>query len=464
MPGRRIVGTVFSRRDFGKWSALAAAAATLPRWTPPALAQGVSSEWLTIESVERVTLKVPFREIPERAMAKEIPHWAYPEVLQVKLKSGQVGFGETMLFYTHSGGVTSDEDVAEVVGKNAAELMWRDELGAGLQIALFDGVAKTLGVPVHALLGTKRYAETPLSWWNIDTSPEDMAAECKLAFEQGYLAYKTKGRPWFDLWAQMEQATKVVPPEFKIDMDFNDTLLDADRGIEILKQFEHYPQVDIWETPIPQADLAGNRRIVEAMKAKVAMHYGRPEPFDVFREQACDGFVVGGGATRLMETNAVCAEANLPFWLQLTGTGITAAWSLHFGGVLSQATWPAVNCHQLYTHTLLTKPIVVKDGKATVPDAPGLGFELDRDAIEKFRTDKPASRPDPPRMTETTWPDGRRMLIGSHGVLNFLLTQANKGNIPYFERGVTTRLVPDDGTAKWRELYDKSGPEKPLFL
>jgi sugar lactone lactonase YvrE len=55
----------------------------------------------------------------------------------------------------------------------------------------------------------------------------------------------------------------------------------------------------------------------------------------------------------------------LPFWLQLTGTGITAAWSLHFGGVLSQATWPAVNCHQLYTHTLLTKPIVVKDGKVT---------------------------------------------------------------------------------------------------
>ena len=61
MTGRRIVGTVFSRRDFGKWSALAAAAATLPRWTPPALAQGVSSEWLTIESVERITLKVPFR-------------------------------------------------------------------------------------------------------------------------------------------------------------------------------------------------------------------------------------------------------------------------------------------------------------------------------------------------------------------------------------------------------------------
>lgn len=456
------IGSIQSRRDFCKWMGLATLSASMPLWTPPVLANSISSKWLTIESIERVTLNVPFRDIPARAMAKEVPHWVYSEVLQVKLKSGVIGFGETMLFYTWK--TTSDEIVKEAIGKNAAEMMWRDDLGAGLQIALFDAVAKSLEVPVHALLGTKIYNETPLSWWNIDTSPEDMAAECKLAHQQGYLAYKTKGRPWFDLWAQMEQATKVVPPEFKIDMDFNDTLLDAERGIPILKQFEHYPQVDIWETPIPQSDIAGNSRIVKEMKAKVAMHYGNPEPFTVFKEQACDGFVLGGTAQTLMNANAACKIADLPFWLQLTGTGITAAWSLHFGGVLSQAKWPAVNCHQLYTHTLLTEPIVVKNGKATVPDKPGLGFELDQDALAKFRTDKPSARPDPPRMIETTWPDGRRMLLGSHGVLNFILKQANLGNIPYFEHGVTTRFVPNDGSAQWKELYDKAGPEKPLFL
>lgn len=456
------IGSIQSRRDFCKWMGLATLSASMPLWTPPVLANSISSKWLTIESIERVTLNVPFRDIPARAMAKEVPHWVYSEVLQVKLKSGVIGFGETMLFYTWK--TTSDEIVKEAIGKNAAEMMWRDDLGAGLQIALFDAVAKSLEVPVHALLGTKIYNETPLSWWNIDTSPEDMAAECKLAHQQGYLAYKTKGRPWFDLWAQMEQATKVVPPEFKIDMDFNDTLLDAERGIPILKQFEHYPQVDIWETPIPQSDISGNSRIVKEMKAKVAMHYGNPEPFTVFKEQACDGFVLGGTAQTLMNANAACKIADLPFWLQLTGTGITAAWSLHFGGVLSQAKWPAVNCHQLYTHTLLTEPIVVKNGKATVPDKPGLGFELDQDALAKFRTDKPSARPDPPRMIETTWPDGRRMLLGSHGVLNFILKQANLGNIPYFEHGVTTRLVPNDGSAQWKELYDKAGPEKPLFL
>lgn len=456
------LGRAQSRRDFCKWTALATLGSTLPLWTPPVLAGTLSSKWLTIESIDRVTLHVPFREIPARAMAKEVPHWVYSEVLQVKLKSGVTGFGETMLFYTWK--TTSDEVVKDAMGKNAAEIMWRDDLGAGLQIALFDAVAKSLEVPVHALLGAKVYDQTPLSWWNIDTSPEDMAEECKLAYKQGYLAYKTKGRPWFDLWVQMEQSTKVVPAEFKIDMDFNDTLLDAERGIPILKQFEHYPQVDIWETPIPQADVKGNQQIAAEMKAKVAMHYGNPKPLTVFQEKACDGFVLGGSARTLLEANAACKIANLPFWLQLTGTGITAAWSLHFGGVLSQAQWPAVNCHQLYAHTLLTEPIVVTNGKASVPDRPGLGYELDQEALVKFKTNKPAERPDPPRMIETIWPDGRRMYLGSHGILNFILKQANLGNIPYFERGVTTRLVPNDGSSQWKELYDKAGPDKPYFV
>ena len=77
--------------------------------------------------------------------------------------------------------------------------------------------------------------------------------------------------------------------------------------------------------------------------------------------------------------------AEKPFWLQLTGTGITAAWSLHFGAVLKQATWPAVNCHQLFSQRLLTRPIAVEGGTAAVPDGPGAqGFELDRDALRRF--------------------------------------------------------------------------------
>ncbi len=417
--------------------------------------------YLTVDKVNRTTLKVPYRPVPARNMARELPHWQYTEICEVTLRSGITGFGETLLYYTW--GVPSDEDVRRVIGQNAAELMWDDSLGAGLQMALFDAVARTLEVPIHRLLGRQVHRETPLSWWNIDTSPEDMVIECKEALRQGYLAYKTKGRPWFDVWAQVESAAKALPPEFKIDLDFNDTLLDADRAIPILRELEQYPQVGIYETPIPQSDVSGNKRIRAAVKTPIAMHYGSPPPLVALREDVCDGFVIGGGASTVLRNGHVAAMADKPFWLQLVGTGITAAFSLHFGAVLSHATWPAVNCHQLYESQLLASPIRVEKGMARVPEGPGLGYELDRDAVERYRVPKPKRRPDPPRLIEVRWPDGRRLYVANTGRVNFMLDIARTGQMPYFERGVTTRLVPDDGSEEWRRLYEQAR-RKPVLV
>lgn len=457
-PSRSTTRRTFLQKSFSALAGVATLAGmeSIPPLRPLHASAGVSSKWLTISEIKRTTVKPPFREIPARAMAREIPHWQWLEVFEVTLKGGSVGFGESMLFYSWK--ATDDAAVERVRGRNAAEVMWDDSLGAGLQMALFDAVARTFEAPVHSLLGTKVHQTTPLSWWNIDTPPEDMAAECREAFKQGYRAYKTKGRPWFDLWQQIELSARDVPPEFKIDMDFNDTLLTAERGIPILKQFDHVPQVAIWETPIPQKDLAGNAAIREAVRPLIAMHYGSPEPRDVIRAKACDGFIANGGASEVMNVQAVCAMQDQPFWLQLVGTGITAAFSLHFGGVCSHATWPAVNCHQLFTHSLLRESIAVKEGVAAVPDGPGLGYELDQDAIAKYRVDKPKERPNPPRLLETTWPDGRTMYIAS-GRTNFLLNQAIAGKTPYFEKGVTTRLVPDDGSSRYRDLLAKAATE-----
>ena len=414
----------------------------------------------TVRSIDRTTVRIPYRETPRRSMDRELPHWRYSEILTVTLASGMKGHGETMLYYTW--GVTDDDDVQRAIGRNASEIMWDDSLGAGLQMALFDAVGKTLDEPVHALLGKKVHDRTPLSWWNIDTPAADMASECRLAFEQGYMSYKTKGRPWFDIHEQLRQSAAVVPEEFKIDMDFNSTLLTAEKGMPIIKALEKYPQVDIYESPIPQTDLAGNRKIREATRVQLAMHFGRPDPEIAVRERVCDGFVIGGGATRVLEQGRFSGKHGLPFWLQLVGTGITAAWSLHFGGVLRNATWPAVNCHQLYQRDLLAEPILVKQGSANVPDRPGIGHGIDWDAVNRFQVDKPASRPEPERLMVTSWTSGRKMYVANSGKVNFLLNAANAGLIPYYEPGAHTELVPDDETDLWRRLYNASR-QQPVF-
>ena len=76
--------------------------------------------------------------------------------------------------------------------------------------------------------------------------------------------------------------------------------------------------------------------------------------------------------------------------------------------------------------------------------------------------ERPKSRPEPERLIETTWPDGKRMYTASNGKVNFMLTAGQQGKYPYYVRGADTRLVPDDGSPKWRDLYSRARTSGPI--
>ena len=152
-----------SRRDFLKIVTTGAVAVGCPAFFPRVWGAASSSKYFAIKDIKRTTVKLPYRPAPKRAMSRELPHWRWAEVFEVKLGSGKVGIGETLLYYTW--GVTDDDDVKRAMGKNAVDIMWDDSLGAGLQMAIFDAVARTAEVPVHRLLGDQVHQTTPLSWW-----------------------------------------------------------------------------------------------------------------------------------------------------------------------------------------------------------------------------------------------------------------------------------------------------------
>ena len=112
---------------------------------------------------------------------------------------------------------------------------------------------------------------------------------------------------------------------------------ELDKGT--IQQFDN---VTMFESPIPQSDVEGNKRVRSQTRCAIAMHYGSPPIMTALREDVCDGFVIGGGASRVMREGAVAAEANKPFWLQLVGTAITTTFAAHLGAVLTHARWPMV--------------------------------------------------------------------------------------------------------------------------
>ena len=408
---------------------------------------------LTVKKVERTWINLPFREVPARNMIRELPHWTIFEICKVTLECGVVGFGETMVYYTW--GRVPEAAIQRVTGRSAAEHMWDDSLGCGLQMALFDAVAKANDVPLYRLLGRKRRDRAFVSWWAIDMPGEDWVLECRDAVSQGYTDLKTKARPWFDLDQQCRVLTKTLPPHFKIDFDFNSMLLDGSRAGRYLAEIEKYPQVAIYESPIPQTDVAGNKYLRTQTRVPIAMHYGSPPIMTALKEDVCDAFVIGGGASRVMDNGAVAAAADKPFWLQLVGTGITAAFALHCAAALSHARWPAVNCHQLYTHQMIRPAIKVENGTAPVPEAPGLGVALDEEALERFRIPplKQEPYPAPNLLLAIRWPSGATSYYAHARQYwdDFL-----GGRLPLFPKGVYLERIPDNGAREWKDLQSRA--------
>ena len=124
---------------------------------------------MKVAEVERILVDVPFTERQQRITQRTVHDWSILELCRVTADSGHVGWGETVIHYTHQR--VTDAAVARVLGRSPAAGMWDDGLGAGLQMALFDLVGRIAGVPVHQLLGQAVRAATPISWWCSHAAP-----------------------------------------------------------------------------------------------------------------------------------------------------------------------------------------------------------------------------------------------------------------------------------------------------
>lgn len=401
---------------------------------------------MKVTSIERILVDVPFGPVAERNMNRQLAGWHISEVCRVQTDAGIVGYGETLPNYTW--GVVTDGAVERVIGQNPFTAMWDDSLGAGLQMALFDVAGKAAEVPCYRLLGDQVREWCPISWWSIDMPPEDFAAEARQAIEQGYVSYKQKARPWFDVHRQVEETARVIPDYFKLDLDFNGQLVNAGNAVTVLRDLDTFPNVAIYESPIPQSDVEGNKTIRSRVRCPIAMHYGSPPIMTALREEVCDGFVIGGGATAVTRQARIAQEANKPFWLQLVGTGLTTAFALHLGAVSTHAQWPAVTCLNLYEHQLIEEPIVVQGGYARVPEKPGLGIEISEDALRRYRTTS-SVKPNARAVYVVTRPNGDRTYYASETQYwdDFL-----KGNQIGFEPRVRLDAIPDNGSADWQRL------------
>jgi len=354
---------------------------------------------MKIKNIERITVDIPYSErirehlqkcwnFANRATDDEfqqnhdeyLKQWQQSQppsvntcIYKVHTDEGIIGIGE--------GGSISDDRIQTLLGKSPFEFIMDDSLGP-LQIAFYDIMGKALNLPMARLFGPLERENVPIAYWSHCFPPEVLQQEAKIALENGFTTHKIKRRAHTNIVEQIGSVAEVAPVDYHITVDSNATLGTVEKAVEIAGQLEKFPQVKCLESPIAEDNVEGYLLLKKKLSYPLAMHSCS---LSTVSSGVCDHFVLGGWAAGIMKRAALADAGGKSFWLQMGFTGISAVFMVHLAAAISNASMSHVSLYFLLEDDLLLEPLIVSNGHAKVPEKPGIGVELDEDAVERYR-------------------------------------------------------------------------------
>jgi len=329
---------------------------------------------MKITDIEIIQVAIPCHEGIRGRMEKLYPSTF---IYKVHTDEGIMGIGE---------GANHADKIPEFIGKNPFEFM-NGYSPTPFQQAFYDIMGKALSVPVYKLLGEKVHDQVPIAYWSIDMPPQQWAEEAKRAAGLGFRVHKIKARPWFDIQKQVQAIHEIVPEDYQLRVDANNSFETPEKTIEIAEKLKPY-NIESFETPIPQNDIEGYVKIKSQTDIPITIHFGSPPPIKAIKSGMNDSFIIAypdSRAANAIREHQISEAAGLPVWIQIVGLGITDAYVAHLGAVMKNATMAAITLSSLRERDIIQNPFEMENGYTKVPETPGLGVELDEEALEKYR-------------------------------------------------------------------------------
>ncbi|WP_395359822.1 enolase C-terminal domain-like protein [Streptomyces sp. YH02] len=274
---------------------------------------------------------------------------------------------------------------------------------SAFETACLDALGKTLGLPVHALLGGKvrdsveysaylfyRWATHPAGGpvddWGAALDPAGIVAQARrFDAAYGFRSFKLKGgvfAPEQEIAAIRALAEEFPGRPLRLDPNGAWSVATSLAVARELKGVLEYLEDPASGTDA-MAEIAGGTEVPLATNMCVTTFEEVPEAFakGAVRIVLCDHHYWGGlGRTR--ELAALC---------RTYGVGLSMHSNTHLGISLAAMTQVAATLPELHhacdthypwqTEDVVTTRPAFRDGRLAVSDAPGLGVELDRDAL-----------------------------------------------------------------------------------
>jgi len=259
---------------------------------------------------------------------------------------------------------------------------------AGLDIAVWDALAKAAGLPLARLLGGTLGPVPAYNSNGLGLIPPAGAGDeaLELLAEGGFTAVKVRvGRATAaDDIAAVRRVREAVGDEVTLVADYNQGLA---RG-EALPRCRALDAEGLsWiEEPLRYDDLDGHARLARAIATPIMLgenFYGPRAMQDAIRAQACDLVMPDlmriGGVTGFLQAATLADVAGVPM-----SSHLYPEVSGHLLRVTPTRHWLE---WQDWAHPVLAHPFEVRSGALHLPDVPGNGLEWDEDAVAHYRAE-----------------------------------------------------------------------------
>ena len=264
---------------------------------------------------------------------------------------------------------------------------------AGIEMALWDICGKALGCPVHQFFGGLDTENVPFYWyiWVTDRQPDTARQQAAEGVARGFKTMYIK--IGFDLKNDLALARAIreeVGDDIALRVDANEAWT-AFEAIDAVQRFEDVG-LEFLEQPIDMHDIAGMVDLRTKSRTRIGANQSVWQPWqvpEVLARRAGDVIVTDqhqlGGLVPFRDAAAMCEVANVPIIKHAFGDlAITTIAATHVLGTLA----PPQLGHQQYLtileHDLLATRVEFVDGGIPVPTGPGLGIELDQEAVRFY--------------------------------------------------------------------------------
>jgi len=276
---------------------------------------------------------------------------------------------------------------------------------SGIDIALWDIKGKHFGVPVHQLMGgavrheVQAYA-TGLYRRKSGDPLRYLAEEAAGYAAEGFKAVKLKVGFGVEEDAAVTRAVReAIGPRVALMVDANHAY-DAVAAIKLGRMIEQY-EIGWFEEPVPPEDVAGHRAVKAALSIPIAggeceyTRFGFRELFashalDIVQPDTC----AAGGLSECRKIADMAEAFGVRYNPHVWGTGIALAASLQLLAVLPPHTPHSLapiepilefdRTEHPIRQAILRTPIEHRTGMVSVPTGPGLGIDIDREALARF--------------------------------------------------------------------------------